>query len=170
MKEKPQQKTQCTPLPDLYPRQDVLFLSLIAHQSYLEGPITGPAGTPISYMIEAKGRTYWCTQQYISPINCDGPSSFTRPSTHTPRTQMQIQPLQDHLHIHRNQEMSGAKKLTKLHPFPTALSPQATTSYIIALIQDHPSILLDPFQDHPTLLPAPSQDHFHHCSPILTCS
>ena len=71
------------PLPDLSPRQDVLFLSPVDQTSYLEGTIVSQANTPRSYIIESQGHRYRCNRQHIKPINTDPPSLLARPYMHT---------------------------------------------------------------------------------------
>ena len=46
-------------LNDLDPVQEVLFLSLIDHKSYIEGTVVCQAQEPRSYILEAQGRRYW---------------------------------------------------------------------------------------------------------------
>ena len=70
------------PLPDVSPRQDVLFLSLADQMSYLEGTIVSQANTPRSYIIEAQGCRYRCNRQHIKPVNTNPPSLLARPFMH----------------------------------------------------------------------------------------
>ena len=76
------QRHNARPLPDLSPRQDILFLSPIEQTSYLEGTIISCANTPRSYIIKAEGHRYSHNRQHIRPINTDPPSPFARPSTY----------------------------------------------------------------------------------------
>ena len=71
------------PLPDLNPRQDILFLSPVDQTSYLEGTIVSQTNTPRSYLIKGQGHRYRHNIQYIRPINTDPPSPLSRPYMHT---------------------------------------------------------------------------------------
>ena len=70
---------QVKPLPELQPRQQVLFLNCTDNKSeYIKGTILSQASTPRHYKTEANGRIYHCTRQHICTNNADTP--FTRPS------------------------------------------------------------------------------------------
>ena len=64
------------PLPELYPGQDVLFLSPSKCNSYIQGTIVSPAYTPRSYIIQCKGRQFHRTRQQICPLHHDTPPPF----------------------------------------------------------------------------------------------
>ena len=79
-------------LPELQPRQDVLFLSSDQTNTYMQGTVKSSASQPRSYLVRHQGRQYLRGRHHIhildytahSPI--PRPTAHQEPATHTPIT------------------------------------------------------------------------------------
>ena len=163
------------PLPDLSPRQDVLFLSLVDQISYLEGTIVSQANTPRSYIIEAQGHRYRCNRQHIKPMNTDPALPLARPYTHTEHqshnTPIILGPQESTLtipnthttpQIHNNPIISGPQNITtpQTHNNPIISGPQN----ISGPPQPHPTTRNIWNMKMPTLNDAPTGPQSNHIS------